>query len=182
MNWDYYTGVCSAPDFQKMWDLARYLNQKRITHGLFFSFRGIGPGWMGGANLTPGCENEWAEMAASLPVYARNTQHVQFTLAAPGNENHHRYPQGIGMSPHQYVATFHKLGQLLDANGRSDVRFVGPDLAYTSTSWMSAMMNDTFLTSKWAHSASTATRITAPARPVFMTSCNRRLMLTVASG
>ena len=54
MNWGYYTGVCSAPDFQKMWDLARYLNQKRITNGLFFNFRGIGPGWMGGCQPYPG--------------------------------------------------------------------------------------------------------------------------------
>ena len=43
------------------------------------------------------------------------------------------------------------LAQLLDTNGLSDVRFVGPDLGYTSTDWMSAMMNDPTVMAKLAH-------------------------------
>ena len=53
MNWDYYNQVYSAPDFQKMWDMSAYLNQKGITNGLMFNFQGSGPDWMGGSTLTP---------------------------------------------------------------------------------------------------------------------------------
>ncbi len=43
------------------------------------------------------------------------------------------------------------LGQQLDANGMSDVRFSGPELAWTSTSWLAAMMGDPYLMSKLDH-------------------------------
>ena len=51
-----------------------------------FNFQGGGPSWMGGNTLSPGYEAEWAEMIASLLIYARNTQHLQFSLVGPGNE------------------------------------------------------------------------------------------------
>ena len=45
----------------------------------------------------------------------------------------------------------HDLGQQLDANGLSDLRFSGPELAKTSTSWLAAMMADPYLMSKMDH-------------------------------
>jgi len=45
----------------------------------------------------------------------------------------------------------HYLSQQLDANGMSDVRFSGPDLASTSTTWLSAIMNDATVMAKLAH-------------------------------
>ena len=55
------------------------------------------------------------------------------------------------MSSSQYVTAIHDLGLQLDTNGMSDIRFSGPDLAETSTSWMSAMMSDSYLMSKIAY-------------------------------
>jgi O-glycosyl hydrolase len=150
MNWDYYNQVYSAPDFQKMWDMSAYLNQRGITNGLMFNFQGNGPDWMGGSPLTAGYEAEWAEMVASLFIYARNTQHLQFNLVAPDNEED-ILVQGVDMTSDQYVTALHDLSQLLDTNGMSDVRFVGPDLGYTSTDWLSAMMNDPTVMAKVAH-------------------------------
>src|SRR5262245_33505480 len=69
-NWSYYNQVYSSPDFQKLWNMGAYLNQKGIADGLFFNFQGIGPDWLGGGSLTPGMEDEWAEMIASLLIYA----------------------------------------------------------------------------------------------------------------
>ncbi len=151
MNWTYYNQVYSTLDFQKMWDMSAYLNQKGISNGLSFNFQGVGPSWMGGNTLTSGSEAEWAEMIASLLIYARSTQHLQFALVGPGNENDNNPPQGISMTSAQYVTALRTLARLLDTNGVSDLRFVGPDLAYTSTTWMSAMMNDSVVMAKLAH-------------------------------
>ena len=52
--------------------------------------------------------------------------------------------------PAQYVTVMHDLGQQLDAHGMSDVRFSGPELAWTSTNWLAAMMGDPYLMSKVA--------------------------------
>jgi O-glycosyl hydrolase len=151
MNWTYYNQVYSAPDFQKLWDMSAYLNQKGITNGLMFNFQGTGPDWMmNNGTLASGYEAEWAEMIASLLIYARNTQHLQFTLVGPDNEEDIT-SQGIAMTSAQYVTALHTLAQLLDTNGLSDVRFVGPDLSSTSTDWLSAMMADPVIMAKLAH-------------------------------
>jgi O-glycosyl hydrolase len=151
MNWSYYNPVYSSSDFQKLWDMSAYLNQRGITNGLMFNFQGTGPSWMlNGAALASGYEAEWAEMVASLLIYARNTQHLRFTLVGPGNEEDIPV-QGIDMTSAQYVTALHKLSQLLDTNGLSDLRFVGPDLSSTSTAWLSAMMNDSAVMAKLGH-------------------------------
>ena len=73
MNWDYYNQVYSSPEFEKLWGLAAYLNQKGISNGLMFNFQGNGPAWLGSPALKTGMEPEWAEMVASLLIYARQT-------------------------------------------------------------------------------------------------------------
>ncbi len=150
MNWTYYNQVYRVPEFQKMWDMSAYLNQRGISNGLMFNFQGNGPAWMGGSPLTAGYEAEWAEMVASMFIYARKTRHLQFTLVGPNNEEDILI-QGVNMTASQYVTALHKLAQLLDTNGLSDVRFVGPDLGYTSTDWLSAMMDDPTIMAKLAH-------------------------------
>ena len=151
MNWTYYNQIYSSADFQKMWDLGAYLNQRGITDGLMFNFQGIGPDWLGGSDLTSGYESEWAEMVASLLVYARYTQHLKFTLVGPDNEQDYVGNQGVRMTVPQYTNALHILAELLDSKGLSDVRFVGPDLAGTSTDWLTAMMDDPVIMAKLAH-------------------------------
>ena len=152
MNWTYYNQVYSSADFQKMWDMSAYLNLRGISNGLMYNFQGAGPSWMGGSALTAGYEGEWAEMIASLLVYARSNQHLQFGLVGPGNEVDNHPPQGIAIANGtQYVTALHKIAQLLETNGVSDVRFVGPDLAYKSNVWLTAMMNDPVVMAKLAH-------------------------------
>jgi hypothetical protein len=106
---------------------------------------------MGGLSLSPGYENEYAETIVSALIYARNTQHLQFTEVRAVNEPDITY-SGINMTGSaQYVTTMHDVGQQLDANGMSDVRFSGPDLATTSTAWLGTIMNDPVVMAKLAH-------------------------------
>jgi O-glycosyl hydrolase len=157
IDWGYYgsTNVYASPDFEKLWGIMAYLNRKGITDGLMPNFQGTGPDWMmGNGTLLPDeqIEAEWAEMVASAFIYARNTQHLQFTLIAPNNEqDNSSRDQGVNMTLNQYIGALDKLAQILDANGLSDLRFVGPDLAYTSTGWLSAMTSDPVIMAKLAH-------------------------------
>jgi O-glycosyl hydrolase len=150
MNWNYYNQVYSSPEFQKMWGLTAYLNQKGISNGVMFNFQGNGPAWLGSPALKTGMEPEWAEMVASLLIYARQANSLQFDLVGPDNEMDQTV-QGVNMTASQYVTALHDLSQLLDTNGMSDVRFDGPDLASTSTSFMSQMMADPVVMAKVAH-------------------------------
>jgi len=150
MNWAYYNSVYSAPNFQRLWGMVAYLNQRGITDGLVPKFGGPAALWLGGLSLIPGYENEYAEQVASALIYARNTQHLQFSVVWPVNEPDW-HDEGVHMTgPAQYVTVMQDLGQQLDAHGMSDVRFSGPELAWTSTSWMAAMMGDPYLMSKVA--------------------------------
>ena len=151
MDWTYFNTVYSAPDFQKLWGIMAYLNQRGITSGLVPTFQGPVALWMGGLSLTPGYENEYAETIASALIYARNTQHLQFTAVGPVNEPDNTYA-GIHLTgAAQYVAVMHALSQQLDNKGLSDVRFSGPDLAHTTTSWLTQIMTDPVVMAKLAH-------------------------------
>ncbi len=154
MNWSYYDTVYSTPNIEKLWDLIAYLNQRGISNQLTLNFQGNGPSWLGGTTLTVGYEDEWAEMIASLLVYARNTRHLQFGLVGPDNEpdNTPDPVQGIQVvNTAQYVTMLHQLALKLDANGLSDLRFVAPDLAYGGTNWLSQIMNDPVVMAKLAY-------------------------------
>jgi O-glycosyl hydrolase len=151
MNWDYYNSLYSSPDFEKVWGLLGYLNQRGITNGIILNFQGPGPDWMGGYTLNGGYEDEWAEMIVSLLTYARNTRHLQFNLVAPNNE-----PDLAGEGIHistaaQYVATLHHLAEMLDTNGLNDVRLVGPDLSDSGTNWLAELMEDPLVMAKLAY-------------------------------
>jgi O-glycosyl hydrolase len=151
MNWDYYNALYSSPEFEKVWGLLGYLNQRGITNGIVLNLQGPGPDWMGGNTLLDGYEDEWAEMIVSLLMYARNTRHLQFNLVAPNNEPD-LSSEGIHIpTAAQYVTTLHHLAQMLDTNGLSDVRLVGPDLSDSGTNWLPELMHDSLVMSKLAH-------------------------------
>ena len=156
MNWAYYNTIYDSADFQALWGIVGYLNQEGITNGIMLNFQGIGPNWMGGTKLTPGMEDECAETVASLLVYARSNQNLHFNLVGPDNEPD-MPGQGIGMaSGAQYTTMLHDLSVLLDANGLSDIRFVGPDRGngdpsgYGGTNWLPDILADPVVMSKMA--------------------------------
>ena len=148
MNWSYYNSVYSSAKFQQLWGLIGYLNQRGISNGIVLNFQGPGPSWMG-QPLTAGKEDEWAEMIASLLIYARTNQHLQFTLVAPDNEPN-TLNEGIGASATQLATMYHDLAVKLDANGMSDIRFIGPDLANGTTADMPQLIADPVVMAKLA--------------------------------
>ncbi|HOX56343.1 MAG TPA: putative Ig domain-containing protein [Candidatus Paceibacterota bacterium] len=157
-NWSYYNGIYSSTEFMRLWNLFAYLNSRGITNGAFFNFMGWGPGWMTkpdttSGSLKPGMESEWAEMIASMLVYARNTMGLQFSLVAPDNEpDLLTYPEGIHIpTASQYANALHKLAIRLNSAGIGDVGFVGPDVSAGGTTYMPEMMADPVIMAKLKH-------------------------------
>jgi O-glycosyl hydrolase len=150
MNWAYYDQIYSSAEFQKMWGLMGYLNQKGISNGLMLNFQGNGPAWLGSPALNTGMEPEWAQMIASLLIYAAKTNNLAFSLVGPDNEMDQTV-QGVNMTGTQYTNALHILSQDLDSNGMSGLRFVGPDMAAGGTVYMPQMLGDPVVMSKVAH-------------------------------
>ena len=151
MNWAYYNSVYSSAQFTPLWEMLAYLNSRGITNGAFFNFMGPGPQWLGGSPLPLGMEAEWAEMIASLLVYARTTRGLQFQLVAPDNEPD-LSSEGIQIgTASQYLSALRQLAQKLDANGLGDVRLVGPDLALNPMGYLPELLADPVVMAKLAH-------------------------------
>jgi len=151
LNWTYYNSIYSGPDFQKLWGMMAYLNLRGISNGLIPKLAGPGPLWMGGLTLNSGHELDYAEMVGSFYIYACQTQHLQLAAAYAANEPDNS-GTGVEMSgPAQYVTTMHDLAKLFDTNGMTNVDISGPNTAYITTSWMTAMMGDAYLMTKVQH-------------------------------
>jgi O-glycosyl hydrolase len=150
LNWGYYNSIYNSTDFNKLWDMIAFLNQRGLTNGIILNFQGGGPAWMGGGYLTPGMEDEWAEQVASLLYYGRNTRGLSFNLVSPSNEPDY-FPEGIQMDASQHAIALHKLSQRLDALGMSDVRFIAPDVASGGTAYMPEMLADPLVMNKLKH-------------------------------
>jgi O-glycosyl hydrolase len=150
MNWSYYNSVYSDTEFTRLWDMFTYLNSRGISDGAFLNFMGWGPSWMmasDGRTLNAGKEAEWAEMIASAVIYARNTRGLRFSLIAPTNEPD-IYNEGIHMDAATYTNALHQLALLLDANGLTDIGFIGPDCAAGGMGYMPEMMADPVVMAK----------------------------------
>ena len=150
MNWTNYKAIYGSANFQPLWDMFAYLNQRGLSNGVFLNFMGPGPAWMGGGTLAAGMEEEWAETIASLLVYARDTRRLKFRLIAPNNEPDISN-EGITMNARTYTNCLHKLAQKLDASGLGDLRFVAPDRAGGGTAYMPEMLADSVVMGKLAH-------------------------------
>lgn len=153
MNWAYYNTVYSSSEFNRLWDMFTYLNNRGISDGAIFNFMGWGPSWMmdtDGRTLKAGMEAEWAEMIASSLIYARNTRGLKFSLVAPTNEPD-VFNEGVHMDATTYSTALHQLALLLNANGLNDVGFVGPDRAGGGTTYFPEMMADPVIMGKLKH-------------------------------
>jgi len=150
MYWSYYDQIYNCAEFQKMWGLMGYFNQKGISNGLMLNFQGNGPAWLGSPALNTGLEPEWAQMIASLLIYAAKTNNLAFSLVGPDNEMDET-AQGVNMTATQYTNALHILSQDLDSNGMSGLRFVGPDMGSGGTNYMPQMLGDPVVMSKVAH-------------------------------
>ena len=152
MNWSYYDTIYTNADFgEKLWGMMAYLNGRGITNGVIPKVGGPGALWMGGLSLTAGYENYYARMIASMVIYARTNQQLQFNELRPDNETDITY-SGVHMSGSaQDVTVLHDVALQLNANGITNLRYSGPDMAILDTNWMAAMENDPVVMSNLAH-------------------------------
>ena len=147
-NWNYYNPIYSGAtsydtaesgsNFSDLWNVIDYLHLKHVPDSqIALSFMGIGPSWMGTLTpdsrggtkyvLTPGNENEWAEMIASAAYYGYSHGHT-FGIISPDNEVDWSYHEGITMTPSQWALAMNDLNTKLNAlGGMSSVRFLGPE-------------------------------------------------------
>jgi len=137
-SWDQYTSIYESSDFQKLWNMLAYLNQKGVQ--ILFSASGIVPDWMGGTAIDPGQEDEFVEMIVSAAYYARNMKHLQLTMLDPLNETNFGPPEGPKVDPTQYARIMGKLAARLDALGMSDMRLVAPETTSFNTEYLPPLM------------------------------------------
>jgi O-glycosyl hydrolase len=145
-NWSYYNALYGGPQFADLWQELAYLNGKGITN-IELSMSGLLPTWMGGPSggiISAGMEDEFAEEAASIVYYARNTAHIQFKYFSPLNESDKGQvtPEGPWVQPAQFVRLFHKVADRLDALGMSDVQLVGPHTFSCDANYTTGLLND----------------------------------------
>jgi O-glycosyl hydrolase len=151
-NDSYYTQVYSTAKFTDLWSTISYLNSKGVTVSL--AVMGAAPDWMGGSDLTPGREAEYAELVASLVRFARLTRGLNVRLVEPFNELEWDGKEGVRASAQQAVQVLQLLGRRLDTLGLGDVRFVTPDSASVATgvgTYLPALLADPYVAGKIAH-------------------------------
>jgi hypothetical protein len=153
-DWTYYNALYSNGSFQELWGTLHYLNQKGVTGGITLSFMGRVPTWMGGSLINTTAEDEFVEMVSTLVYYARNTEHIQFSILDPINEPDWDGIEGPQVGAAQYTRLLHKLSDRLDAMGLSDIRFCGPNTAIIGagvSTYMPALMGDPVVINKIDH-------------------------------
>jgi O-glycosyl hydrolase len=144
-NWPYYNTLYNSTEFNRLWELIGYLNTEGYSNRVCLAFMGWGPAWMmdaDGRTLKPGMEDEWAEMMASVLIYARNTRGLALSLVTPNNEPD-IFDEGIKVQgASQYTNSLHRLAVKLDAAGMTNLWFVGPDLSQSATAFIPEMLSN----------------------------------------
>lgn len=146
-----YRTIYARPEFQSLFAILRHLGQYDDAR-VILNVMGPAPAWMGQGTVEPWAEEEWAEMIASLLVYARDEEGLTIDLLAPANEMDLGDPEGPKLDPRQYVRMLRTLSERLDAEGLGDVRLVGPDLAfsYSAPSFLPPILADDLVMAKMA--------------------------------
>ncbi|MEX1254799.1 MAG: flexitail domain-containing putative surface protein [Dehalococcoidia bacterium] len=150
-NWAYYNDIYESPSFQDLWQTLEYLEQKDVQ--IMVGVSGLVPSWMGGTAVDPGWEAEWVEMIASLVYYARVVRGIDFTMFSPANETDYGPPEGPSADEASYVDLVHDLFLRLDSLGLSDIRLVGPDVAFLDMDYLDEICADAYLLGKLDHFA-----------------------------
>jgi O-glycosyl hydrolase len=150
-NWAYYDSIYESPSFQDLWHTLEYLEQKNVQ--IMVGVSGLVPAWMGGTAVNAGMEQEWVEMIASLVYYARVVRGIDFTMFSPANETDYGPPEGPAANEERYVELVHDLFLRFDTLGLSDIRLVGPDVAFLDMDYLDEICSDPYLLGKLDHFA-----------------------------
>lgn len=135
LNPETYRRVYTSPAFRDAWEMARWLNRQGIKP--YLNASGIVPRWMcSNDGVTLADYDAFAEMMASMLLWAREQEHVQFELFGPLNETDLGPPEGPFVSAEAYVKVLEVLVQKLGHYRLTDVKLVVPEAAHYSLEYV----------------------------------------------
>jgi O-glycosyl hydrolase len=159
-NWTYYNPIFdgttsfdtnrAGSNFGNVWAVIDYLHQKGIPDsGIILSNMGIGPSWMGGASLSSGKEDEYAETMAAEAYWGYSHGHT-FGYFSPNNEMDISANEGVSMSDTQWADVMNRIAVRLNNLGLTGVKILGPETCCT-IGYFDAMKNYPTLMAKLDH-------------------------------
>lgn len=131
---DYLKEVYTSKVFRDAWATFRALNAKGIKP--FLNASGRIPQGLGRKD-DPKRLNDfdgYAEMVATMVQWAREEEHLEFTMLAPFNETDLGFPEGPKIEQQDIVPAVEAIIKHLDAHGLTDVRLILMDDAGPSMS------------------------------------------------
>ncbi|MEW5978785.1 MAG: hypothetical protein AB1898_23555 [Acidobacteriota bacterium] len=156
MNWEFYNNRYSMPNFEASWALGRYLNSKgaRVLPSLIGVVLewmldsnnpprpGVTPGTQKPHHLNPGMYEEFAEMVASMALYARTRAHVDFEYLSPFNEIDWVPSEGPSIEPEEAPKVLGILARRLNKEGLGDIRLVVVEQASLRSNYAGPILED----------------------------------------
>jgi len=133
-----YSAIYQGDIFQRGWAMMRYLN----SHGIepYLTASGDVPTWMLGPDRKSLADYDtFCEMQVSMVDWAKNKEHLRFTLFGPLNETDVGSPEGPSVNPVEFVKVLEILDEKLTRRELGDIRLVVPETGF-GTSYLKEIL------------------------------------------
>ena len=133
-----YSAIYQGDIFQRGWAMMRYLN----SHGIepYLTASGDVPTWMLGPDRKSLANYDaFCEMQVSMVDWAKNKEHLRFTLFGPLNEIDVGSPEGPSVNPVEFVKVLEILDEKLTRRELGDIRLVVPETGF-GTSYLTEIL------------------------------------------
>jgi hypothetical protein len=138
LNESNYSAIYQGDIFQRGWAMMRYLN----SHGIepYLTASGDVPTWMLGPDRKSLADYDaFCEMQVSMVDWAKNKEHLRFTLFGPLNEIDVGSPEGPSVNPVEFVKVLEILEEKLTRRELGDIRLVVPETGF-GTSYLKEIL------------------------------------------
>jgi len=138
LNESNYSAIYQGDIFQRGWAMMRYLN----SHGFepYLTASGDVPTWMLGPDRKSLADYDaFCEMQVSMVDWAKNKEHLRFTLFGPLNETDVGSPEGPSVNPVEFVKVLEILDEKLTRRELGDIRLVVPETGF-GTSYLTEIL------------------------------------------
>lgn len=133
-----YSAIYQGDIFQRGWAMMRYLN----SHGIepYLTASGDVPTWMLGPDRKLLADYDaFCEMQVSMVDWAKNKEHLRFTLFGPLNEIDVGSPEGPSVNPVEFAKVLEILDEKLTRRELGDIRLVVPETGF-GTSYLKEIL------------------------------------------
>lgn len=138
LNESNYSAIYQGDIFKRGWAMMRYLN----SHGIepYLTASGDVPTWMLGPDRKTLTDYDaFCEMQVSMVDWAKNKEHLKFTLFGPLNEIDVGSPEGPSVNPVEFVKVLEILDEKLTRRELGDIRLVVPETGF-GTSYLTEIL------------------------------------------